>query len=71
MKKIILYGVTSVELRRNIEFLLDRDWEIVGYSDTHYREDVLDGNYQLFQYMAERGLLATEKRALVFSLLLF
>lgn len=43
MKKIILYGVTSVELRRNIEFFLDRDWEIVGYSDTHYREDVLDG----------------------------
>lgn len=43
MKKIILYGVTSIELRRNIEFFLDRDWEIVGYSDTHYLEDVLDG----------------------------
>lgn len=43
MKRIILYGVTSVELRRNIEFFLDKDCEIIGYSDTHYREDVLDG----------------------------
>lgn len=43
MKKIILYGVTSVELRRNIEFFLDKGCKIIGYSDTHYREDVLDG----------------------------
>lgn len=43
MKKIILYGVTSVELRRNIEFFLDEGYEIIGYSDTNYREDVLDG----------------------------
>lgn len=43
MRKIILYGVTSVELRRNIEFFLDKGCQIIGYSDTNYREDVLDG----------------------------
>lgn len=43
MKKIVLYGVGSIELRRDIEYFLDDGYEIVGYSDTHYRSDVLDG----------------------------
>lgn len=43
MKKIILYGVTSIELRRNVEYFLDKRCEIMGYSDTHYWEDVVDG----------------------------
>lgn len=43
MKKIVLYGVRHVELRRDIEFFLDDGYEISGYSDTYYRSDVLDG----------------------------
>lgn len=43
MKKIILYGVRHVELRREIEYFLDDGDEIVGYSDGHYSSDILDG----------------------------
>ena len=43
MKKIVLYGVRHVELRRDIEFFLDDGYEISGYSDTYYQSDVLDG----------------------------
>lgn len=43
MKKIILYGVRHIELRRNIEFFLDDGYEIIGYSDTWYESDVIDG----------------------------
>lgn len=43
MKKVILYGVTCVELRRNAEAFLDDEFEIAGYSDTYYTKDVLDG----------------------------
>lgn len=43
MKKVILYGVRHVELRRSIEYFLDDGYEIAGYSDTYYKEDVLDG----------------------------
>lgn len=43
VKQIILYGVRHVELRRDIEFFLDDGYEIIGYSDTWYTSDVLDG----------------------------
>lgn len=43
MKKLILYGVRHVELRRNIEYFLDDGYEIAGYSDGYYTKDVLDG----------------------------
>lgn len=43
MKKIVLYGVRHVELRRDIEFFLDDGYTIAGYSDTYYTSDVLDG----------------------------
>lgn len=43
LKKIILYGVRHVELRRDIEFFLDNEYEIAGYSDTYYTSDILDG----------------------------
>ena len=43
MKKVILYGVCQVELRRDIEYFLDDGYEIIGYSDTYYTSDVLDG----------------------------
>lgn len=42
-KRIILYGVKQIELRRDIEFFLGDDCEIVGYSDSYYTYDVLDG----------------------------
>ncbi len=40
---IILYGVRHIELRRNIEYFLDDEYEIIGYSDTWYESDVIDG----------------------------
>lgn len=43
MKKVILYGVGSVELRRDVEYFLDDNYMILGYSDTHYTYDSLDG----------------------------
>ena len=43
VKQIILYGVRHVELRRDIELFLDDGYEIIGYSDTWYTSDVLDG----------------------------
>lgn len=49
--KIVLYGVTNIELRRNVEFFLDEDCEIIGYSDTYYTSDVLDR--KLFFPLAE------------------
>lgn len=43
VKKVILYGVGSVELRRDAEYFMDDEYEIVGYSDSHYSYDSLDG----------------------------
>lgn len=42
MKKIIIFGVKNVELRRNIAFFLDEDYAIVGCSDGHYKYDILN-----------------------------
>ena len=42
MKKVIVYGVKNIEVRRNIEFFLSDDYEIIGYSDGHYPYDVID-----------------------------
>lgn len=42
-KKVVLYGVRQVELRRDVEFFLDDYYQIVGYSDSYYPCDVLDG----------------------------
>ena len=36
MKKIIIYGIENIILCKNIEFFLDDDYEIIGYSDTYY-----------------------------------
>lgn len=43
MKKIIIYGVKNVDLRRSIEYFLDDEYEIIGYSDGVYTYDILDG----------------------------
>jgi len=43
MRRVILYGVRHVELRRDIEYFLDDAYEIIGYSDSYYTSDVLDG----------------------------
>ena len=48
MKKIIVYGVKNLELRRSIEYFLDDHYEIVGYTDGHYEYDVLD-NQKFFR----------------------
>lgn len=41
-KKVILYGVRQVALRREAKFFLDDGYEIIGYSDGHYTEDIID-----------------------------
>ncbi|MCM1235103.1 MAG: hypothetical protein NC489_33810 [Ruminococcus flavefaciens] len=46
--KVIIYGVKNIETRRNIEYFLDDNYEIVGYSDGHYPYDVLDGKKFFF-----------------------
>lgn len=43
MKSITLYDVRHIELKRNIEYFLDDEYEIIGYSDTWYESDVIDG----------------------------
>lgn len=43
MKKIIVFGVKNIKVRRDIEFFLDDSYQIIGYSDGHYSCDVLDG----------------------------
>ena len=48
MKKIIVYGVKNLELRRSIEYFLDDHYKIVGYTDGHYEYDVLD-NQKFFR----------------------
>lgn len=42
MKSITLYDVRHIELKRNIEYFLDDEYEIIGYSDTWYESDVID-----------------------------
>lgn len=42
MKKVIIYGIKNIEVRRNIENFLDDSYEIVGYSDGHYSYDIFD-----------------------------
>ncbi len=39
MKKVIIYGVKNLSLRREIENFLDDTYEIIGCSDGHYKED--------------------------------
>lgn len=43
MKRVIVYGVKNIKVRRDIEYFLDEDYQIIGYSDGHYSCDVLDG----------------------------
>ncbi|MBO4909054.1 MAG: hypothetical protein J5476_07215 [Lachnospiraceae bacterium] len=42
-ERIIVYGIWSLEIRRAIEFFLDeKNYEIIGYSDTNADSDTLD-----------------------------
>lgn len=44
MKRIIVYGIWNIEIRRKIEFFISKDeYEIIGYSDTYAQYDELDG----------------------------
>lgn len=43
MKKIVVYGVYSIELRRKVEnFLCENEYKIVAYSDSYLSKDILD-----------------------------
>ncbi len=41
--KIIIFGCYAIEMRRQIEFFLDDECEIIGYTDEYMSEDILDG----------------------------
>lgn len=43
MKKVIIYGIKNIMVRREIENFLDDEYEILGYSDGHYSCDFFDG----------------------------
>jgi hypothetical protein len=51
MKRIILYGcgTASVEMRRNVEFFMDKSYEIIGCIDGKYNYDALD-NKPFFEF---------------------
>lgn len=51
MKRIILYGcgTASVEMRRNVEFFMDKSYEITGCIDGKYNYDALD-NKPFFEF---------------------
>lgn len=42
-KKIIPYCVRNLAERRRLQFFLSEQYEIIGYSDSHYPEDIVDG----------------------------
>lgn len=42
MKKVIVYGVNNIELRRKMETFIDEKYCIIGYSDTYFPKDILD-----------------------------
>lgn len=42
MKKVILYGVANIPLRRRIEQFPDDEYEIIGCSDTYLTVDTVD-----------------------------
>ncbi|MEY8338967.1 hypothetical protein AALB16_13260 [Lachnospiraceae bacterium 62-35] len=37
MKRIIVYGVSRIELRQDIEHFLDDDYKVIGYSDSYFK----------------------------------
>lgn len=53
-KKLIIYGVNSLELRRKIEHFLNDDFVIIGYTDTYLNKDIVDGkNFILLEQLKE------------------
>ncbi len=42
MKQVIIYGVYNINVRRKIEFLLNKDYSVIGYMDTYLKSDILD-----------------------------
>lgn len=42
-KKIICYGVANMNLRRRMNWYLANRYEVIAYSDSFYKEDVLQG----------------------------
>lgn len=77
-KRIILYGVRQIELRRRIEFFLGNEWEIIGYSDSHYKRDILDESVffsleelrnQMFDYIVLLSFSPNTQKSMEDSLL--
>ena len=50
MKKVVVYGVRNLDIRRYIETFLDENYRITGYTDGHYTRDILDGKTQAAPY---------------------
>lgn len=43
MKRVVVYGIYGIELRRKIEHFMDDNYEIIGYMDSFLKTDILDG----------------------------
>ena len=43
LKRIICYGVNNIKLRSNILSYLSEKYEIIGFCDSFYEEDILQG----------------------------
>ena len=41
-KRVVLYGVDDIEIRRAIEFFMDDSYVIIGCSDHRYKFDIID-----------------------------
>ncbi len=68
MKKVVIYGVKNSELRKDIEFFLDDNYKIVGYSDTYFMSSGIDGMpfippCQLCHWEFDYILLAAQQKA--------
>ena len=42
-KEIICYGVANCKLRRNLSLYLSDDFEVIGFCDSFFTEDILQG----------------------------
>ena len=42
-ERIICFGVSNIRLRRNLLLYLSGKYEIIGYTDSYLKEDILQG----------------------------
>lgn len=65
-KRILIYGIANSVLRRKVEVYLNEVYEIIGYSDTYYKEDILQGEnfifpHQIINYNIDIVIACVEK----------